>query len=380
MLAPEHPLVRQRARRTRLRRRVVAGVLTGLVLVAGDGVAPEVVQDRELAAQVAAVLPGLQAFVEHERGLAFRRPVEVELVAEDEFVAALGGGRGRAADDDAGATLTGLGQLADGDDLDEQLADQRQDGIVGFYDDQSGYLVLRGRQLDAYARLVLVHELVHALQDQHGLLDAAPSEAADDERELAFAALVEGDATRVERAWWQAQPPAVRREIGDDSWVWSESSTGVLDLDAQGFPYYAGPVLVQGLLALGGQAALDAAYQDPPTSTAQVLHSGRPAGQQVEPPSTSAWVLDRGVLGELGLASLLDVDPLEDGPQAAWAGDRFVTVREGGATCTYDDVLTRDAAGRARLLTALDRWAGRQHDAQVRARGRRGLRLRSCTA
>ena len=86
------------------------------------------------------------------------------------------------------------------------------------------------------------------------------------------------------------------------------------------------------------------------------------------------------MLGELGLASLLGEDPVEGrGPQRAWDGDAFVTVRGEDGTCTHAAVEARTPAGRDELLRALRRWAREQADAEVSAVADRGLRLRSCS-
>lgn len=381
MLAPEHPAYRSVTRCSPLRRgRVLAALLAGLVLVPGDGVVPHALAERRTTAQVSGLLPGLQAFVERERGLAFLRPVRVDLLERDAFLAEVGGVEGAEAGDDAGATLQGLGQLSMDEDLVELVGDALDEGVDGFYAFGTDRIVLRGTRTDAAAQQVLVHELGHALQDQHGLLDAEPPYTGDDERPLAFASLVEGDATRVEQAWYRAQPHTVRRGLHDPGG--DRGSSGVLTLDELDFPYAAGPRLVGSLLERGGQAALDEALRDPPVSSAQALHPGRGPGRPVEPPEPGrGTVVDRGVLGELGLASLLEEDPLDEyGLQRAWDGDAYVTVVDGRRTCTSVRLRAQDRWGRDLLLQALRRWARAQPGAEVGVEGGSGLLLRSCTS
>ena len=236
---------------------------------------------------------------------------------------------------------------------------------------------MRGTRTDAHARQVLVHELTHALQDQHGLFDDEPDDDGDDESALAFAALVEGDATHVEQAWVRAQPPAVRRQLDDPVQGW-DGGSGVLGLDVLDFPYVAGPRLVSALLVRDGPAALAGAYRDPPRTTAQVLHPGRGPGRRVAPPDPGpGQVVDRGVLGELGLASLVGHDPLDPyGPQRAWDGDAYVTVRDGGRVCTVVRVRADGVLGRNGLVDALREGPG---SPEVSRSGRSGLVVRSCT-
>ncbi len=60
-----------------------------------------------------------------------------------------------------------------------------QDKTLYVYDDVSG----------AYERGVLIHEMVHALQNQHFGLEKLHQDAGDDDAALAKDALIEGDAT-----------------------------------------------------------------------------------------------------------------------------------------------------------------------------------------
>ena len=82
----------------------------------------------------------------------------------------------------------------------------------------------------------------------------------------------------------------------------------LLELDS--FPYLVGPPFTQAVVAGGGQARLDAAFTSPPTTTAEVIHPGiflagrTPAS--VDLPGADGAVIDKGVLGELGLDLLLE--------------------------------------------------------------------------
>jgi hypothetical protein len=100
--------------------------------------------ERELAGR----LPALMAFVERERGLRFREPVEVELLSDDDFEDALLGGDDEdtapdAPPADVAATLVALGLLEPGDDLEAQSQDSVA-SVVGFYDSADDRLAVRG--------------------------------------------------------------------------------------------------------------------------------------------------------------------------------------------------------------------------------------------
>jgi hypothetical protein len=323
--------------------------------------------------------PALMAFVERERGLRFARPVEVELLSDDDFDDALlaGGEEDTTAPDtppaDLSVTLVALGLLDPDADVETQSRDSLG-GVVGFYDAVDERLAVRGSGSPAYLDLVVVHELTHALQDQVFDLDRPELGADGGEEGVAFTALVEGDATRVESAWRAAQSPAVRREIDEAEAGFPDTEITVLDL-LLAFPYFTGEPYVEALLARGGQPALDEAFRRPPVSTEQVLHPDADLPVLPSAPAVPGTVVDQGVLGEQGLALLLGVDPTQDGAQVGWGGDRYVTAVEGDRSCTTAAVVMDTPRDRDELLAALPP-AG--YD-DVRPTGDRELTLRSCS-
>ena len=124
--------------------------------------------------------------------------------------------------------------------------------------------------MDAAARVALVHALTLALQDQNAdLATLRRQAAADPDRARALAALVEGDATRVELAYLASLPAgdqtAVRAQHDDSP---SPASYGQL---AAAFPATVGGDFAAALAEQGGNPAVDAAFRRPPTSTAQVI-------------------------------------------------------------------------------------------------------------
>jgi hypothetical protein len=372
------------ARRRRLRAVAALASVVGLLVV--GLLVSEVLEDRRqqrISAQVTALLPDLLAFVEQERGLPFLEEVDVEVLDDDSFLDALYEADPEAEDPredrDAGQTLTALGLLDEDVDLDEAVADSLDEGVVGFYDPTSGRLAVRGREVDAFAQLVLVHELTHALQDQHFDIDRPELDRADDERAIAFTSLVEGDAVRVETAWLQAQPQEVQRQLADSFAAFGGGGEPVVE-SLLSFPYVAGPALVLALLERGGQEALDAAFRDPPTTTEQVLDPDAGSVAEVPRPDVDGEVLDEGVLGVLGLALLLEVDPLTPGVERGWNGDRYVTVEQDGRTCTTAHLVADDPGAGAALAAELQAWAGERPDADVATGPAGALRLESCVS
>lgn len=363
---PPPPDPRETRRRRRRAILALASVVGLLLATLSAAVVVEQRRESRIRADIAAAVPVLQAFVEQERGLAFRAEVDVEVLDDGAFLDALyeGGEDEPIEEGDSEQTLDALGLIDPDTDLDEEVGDSLDEGVVGFYDPQSGRLAIRGRELDAFAQLVLVHELTHALQDQHFGIDRPDLDEADDERGLAFRSLVEGDAVRVETAWLDTQPADVRQELAEQFGGGGGGGEPVVEAFL-GFPYYAGPGLVAALLDDGGQAAVDEAFRTPPTTVEQVVDPDAGDGVDVPAPSVEGEVLDEGVLGILSLALLLETDPLEAGVERAWNGDRYVTVEQDGRTCTTAHIAVDDAESGAALSQALQGWAQTQPDAVV---------------
>ena len=97
-------------------------------------------------------------------------------------------------------------------------------------------------------------------------------------------------------------------------------------------PYIDGAALVQAILDAGNRERLDAAFQQPPTTSEQVIDPAKFLdGEQAVPvavPAADGTVLNKGVLGAfmfeetlLGSMRTSDVDTAV----AGWGGDQYVT-------------------------------------------------------
>ena len=242
----------------------------------------------------------------------------------------------------------------------------------------------QGQPVDAAARVALVHALTLALQDQNADLATPRRQAADDpDRTRALAALVEGDATRIELAYLSSLPAgdqtAVRAKHDDSP---SPASYGQL---AAAFPMTVGRDFAAALAEQGGNPAVDAAFRRPPTSTAQVIDPKayqdgvEPLG--VRPPPGEGQRVDAGTLGEFGLAAVITGGRRATNAGAAgrWLGDSYGTFRTGQRLCTYVNIVLADTESREQLLRDLGRFvAARGGRAAVARSADRGVRLRSC--
>ncbi|SVB32053.1 uncharacterized protein METZ01_LOCUS184907, partial [marine metagenome] len=90
-----------------------------------------------------------------------------------------------------------LGLLPMNLDLRETLSDLYGGQVIGFYDPDDKALYLQEKVSLESLESLLVHELVHALQDQHFDLNALTGEALNNDAKAAAMAAIEGHATLV---------------------------------------------------------------------------------------------------------------------------------------------------------------------------------------
>jgi hypothetical protein len=272
-----------------------------------------------------------------------------------------------------GIALAALGLLPAGLDLKTTYLDLLGEQIGAFYDQHTQELfTFSGQSLaNAQNRVILAHELTHALEDQHFSLARLPLEAQhNDDRVLAATALVEGDATLVMNQFMLGEmSAAVLRDT-----LSSALTTDVRKLGAAPrflretllFPYLRGQEFCQALYLDGGWDALADAFRHPPSSTAEILHPAlfmaRPRVPPVviEFPQTAVLgqqPLADNVLGEFGLRQLfarwLPVATAGDDAAAGWRGDRYLVYGNAQATAYVWRIACADAAAAAKLGAAL---------------------------
>lgn len=202
--------------------------------------------------------------------------------------------------------------------------------------------------MEQLMRNILTHEFTHALQDQHHGLDALlDATLEDDDVRLAVTALVEGDATLIGTgammsadgdmtALLERDPAAMGAMMG--------AGGGMVGGEAQAmpkilqetliFPYVHGYVLVATMVQRGGFAAVDAAFDDPPISSEQLLHIEKYLGEQRDEPTAIklpdidleqlGWsAVSENTLGEFQIRVLLGNSPDAIVAAEGWDGDRF---------------------------------------------------------
>ncbi|MGI8658377.1 MAG: hypothetical protein ACR2K4_06370 [Candidatus Limnocylindria bacterium] len=174
--------------------------------------------------------------------------------------------------------LRAMGLLGPDDDVAELSLELLGDQVLGFYDDvEQRMVVVSDAGLNVEARITYAHEYTHALQDAAFGLDSLETDAAgQDDRGLARTALIEGDAT-VTMLAWMLQNLSQQEILEYVAGAEIPDTTGIPSwMVAQlAFPYESGLTWTTSLA--GGDPTqpefgeIDAAYDDPPDSTEQVI-------------------------------------------------------------------------------------------------------------
>lgn len=359
-------------------------------------------QGRGPTAREARVVSELMGAAERVRGLRFERQVPLVIEDRQRITAYV---ESQIEDEELMRERTvyiALGLLAPELDVRALLLRVMGEQVVGYYDPEAGRLVVRDDVMEAFtrasqdeeqsdlveARTVLVHELVHALQDQKLGLSKRVKEERSTDAENAFHALVEGDATLAMYAYaLEREQIPLHRVTGNPAMVRSFSDavrhsplTGS-ELE-QAPPIVRVPLLsayVDGLSFCAslhgarGWSAIDGAHQQSPASTEQVLHPERFALRD-DPetvtlpklPSVEASgyrEVQEDTLGELELrVYFAQVGAENEADRAAdgWDGDRLrVYQKNGGDTAVvwmtvWDSERDAEEAARAaqRVLDA----------------------------
>lgn len=191
------------------------------------------------------------------------------------------------------------------------------DGVQGYYDSKKKALFLFDDIKGNYYKGTLIHEMVHALQDQHFGLARQDDAPLDSDAAMARAALIEGDATYTMIELLQKEQPHVAKMLGTSL----DKSKNLRNA----FLYGIGAKYVQELKKRGGWKAVDGRYRFPPTSTAVILHPD----ERITPVNLGPG----RPVGELGIIKLFGAHATtqKEAVQAAagWRGDR--TISEGAA-------------------------------------------------
>ena len=258
--------------------------------------------------------------------------------------------------------------------------------LEGLYEPLDGTMYLASELEGAEAKATLAHELVHALQDQYwDLKSRSTYHPGEGDKQLALAALAEGDATSVmldfmmmpERSGVDLKDDALRELMQSGMAMGNDLKTvpHILKTSLVA-PYIEGIQFVHRLRRKGGWDNLNKAWARTPVSTEQILHVEKWEANELPMTITSptatalgtGWKKeDEDTFGELGFSLSYGewMEP-EDARKiaAGWGGDRTALYTQGDkiAIAVHEryDAAPGNGADRAmkRLAPALKKHVG----------------------
>ncbi len=269
----------------------------------------------------------IQKDVEVLRGAKFKTVVPVKLSSKDQFVKyalerteSMDPAPKRAADE---TILKMLGLIPPDMDLLAESMRLLQDQVGGFYDPASKTFYLMDNCPQSLAKIVLAHELGHALDDQLYDIDGTLKKvSARSDVGAAYQAVVEGSGTSVMNRWTAGHMKAMdllgMAKMQDEQTASMARSPMILwkpllaaYLKGAAFLARTDNVM-QGQTKSATNADIDLAFRTPPKSTEQILHPEKYwditqrdeplAVEQIFSELPEGWtLLRRDVLGELAI-------------------------------------------------------------------------------
>lgn len=341
--------------------RLAAAVLLGLLVWAVFPLGGLLAEEGQVAEQdalyTAEELAELEKATSQVRGLHFQREVDYQVVdkasireliderMEEEFPAEKL--------ERISLAYAKLGLIDEGVSLREAMLALYSEQIAAFYDQKKRKLYsIKGLPFSKeFQKVLMAHELTHALQDQNFDLTTLPLELEDnDDRAMAALSLVEGDATLV---FTQYATREVRLSLKDILAVATTGQKGLTEAPYAlqknlMFPYLEGVRFVTRLYSEGGWEAVNKAFKDLPQSTEQIMHPDKYLKERDDPVAIvlpefgsvggKEWELQEdNVLGELNIKVLFTqfIGSLRAArPSQGWGGDRFRVYRMKGGTDT----------------------------------------------
>jgi len=252
--------------------------------------------------------------------------------------------------------LVKLGLLPRGARLKELLVNLLTEQIAGVYDPEEKIFYIADWMPEVLQKPIMAHELTHALQDQYLDLPQFLKRTKDnDDEALARTAVIEGEALAV-MIDYLLKPQGLDLSTLTDLASLMKSQISLLGgefgmgdqipeiiTETLVFPYLYGVSFVQTFRKSHPWADFLKIYEDPPTSSEQILHpvkyfDARDDPVQIRMEDFSGLLagnwkeIDSNVLGEQGLSILVKKFAGKEMAQLAsegWGGDRYKLLEEG---------------------------------------------------
>lgn len=223
--------------------------------------------------------------------------------------------------------------------------------LGGYYEPEGNFYAMASWMPGMMQMPIAVHELTHALQDQHFDLNALMGDQTQEsDLMLARSAVVEGDATAVmlDYARQLSGQPSIAKEKSISGFMVQNIAGAMLSNALHSapptlqalliFPYVSGLNFVHSTLKTDGFSGVNKIFKRLPESTEEILHPDKyqkgardfreiplePGPEGYDRQGESSTYSDR--IGEFMIAALLGsyLSPVEGSKAAAgWAGDRI---------------------------------------------------------
>jgi hypothetical protein len=313
--------------------------------------------------------------IEHALGLKFKTPPKLELRTRDEV-------RGFLLDKlkeptaakeiaDQAVTYKLLGMLPDTMHLENFFVRVLTEQILGYYDPKTKVLYVVKGAPDDYVGITIMHELVHALQDQYVNLDSLEQISDDDDRSAAVQAVIEGQATYEQvfimaggngnlaaqlPGGWESMRTTIR-EAQQTQPIFS--SAPMVIQESLLFPYINGADFVR---RYKSQRPGKFPLFDLPVSTTQVMHDSAFYGPSRNVPSLVTLPSIPGTVaendfGEFG-TRLYIYQHTRDQDESirasvGWDGDRYAVVKSGSGNAIVWATVWETPTDAAEFVSAL---------------------------
>src|SRR6202163_952323 len=307
------------------------------------------------AAEFSAAADEVLAQMSEITGLKLRTPVKKTLRSREEIrayvISEMNEDKEPAERYASARSAEAFGLLPKGFDIDSFMVDLLTEQIAGLYDPKAHEFYIADWIPLADQKMVMAHELTHALEDQHFQIETWVKAARpNDDGELAREAVLEGSAMAAMIDYLLSETGRSLKDLPDidpSMLIGDMAGTPMLQKappflkDALVFPYFAGLTFSADLLKTNGWKDLPAVFSKPPVSTQQIMHpalyhSGKiPA--QVKLPDVDRllgpeWTkLEENVMGEFGWKEVFKQFLGDDRAKilaAAWEGDRYAVFEQ----------------------------------------------------
>jgi hypothetical protein len=287
--------------------------------------------------------------IEKATGLKFKTPPRMEMRSRDQvrefLVLKLKEPDQQQQLTHAEATYKALGMIPDTMHLADFMVKVLTEQIMGYYDPKTKVLYMVNGAPADYAGNTLMHELVHALQDQYVNLDSLQRITGDDDRAVTVQAIIEGQATYVQiyvaaggSGNIAAQMPGGMEGMRDAIRQNQEtqpvfSSAPIVIKESLLFPYVNGFDYVR---RFKGHKPGQQPFDSMPVSTEQLMHDAAFFGKKQDVPSSVTLPpivgeVTQNNFGEFGTRLFVYTHTRDQDrsirASMGWDGDRYALVK-----------------------------------------------------